>query len=135
MKSVKPEVLITNELPEEVIRPLKGIATVTQWNRGKFDLMPRKEVLKVIGRMTAIINQAELRVDKELLEKGQQLKIIANVSIGFDNLNLDLMTKHEVWATNTPGFFDYPVVEYALGGMITIFRRLLEADQFLKNGN
>ena len=135
MKSAKPEILITNEFPEEVIRPLKEVATVTQWNRGKFDLMPREEVLKVIGRMTAIINQAELKVDQELLEKGQQLKIIANVSIGFDNLNLDLMTRYGVWASNTPGFFDYPVVEYALGGIITIFRRMLEADQFVKNGN
>ncbi|MEX2567560.1 MAG: NAD(P)-dependent oxidoreductase [Cyclobacteriaceae bacterium] len=135
MKATKPEVLITKEFPEEVIRPLKNIANVTQWNRGKFELMPREEVLKVIGRMTAIINQAELKVDQELLEKGHQLKIIANVSIGFDNMNLDLMTKYGVWGSNTPGFFDYPVVEYAVGGMITIFRRLLEADQFVKNGD
>lgn len=135
MKSTKPEVLITNELPEEVIRPLRNIANVTQWNRGKFNLMPREEVLKVIGRMTAIMNQAELKVDEELLERGRQLKIIANVSIGYDNLNLDLMTKYGVWASNTPGFFDYPVVEYILGGIITIFRRLLEGDQFVRNGN
>jgi glyoxylate reductase len=135
MTSYKPEILITNELPEEVIRPLKDIATVTQWNRGQFELMPREEVLKVIGRMTAVLNQAELKVDKELLEKAPKLKIIANVSIGYDNLNLDLMTKFGVWASNTPGFFDYPVAEYAMGGIITIFRRLLEADQFVKNGN
>lgn len=134
MQLNKPEVLITKKFPDTIIGPLEEIAVVHQWDKHPYDLMPRADVIKVIDRMSAIINQAELKVDDEILTKGKQLKIIANVSLGSDNLDLDLMTKYGVWASNTPGFFDYPVAEYAIGGIITILRRLLEADQFTKNG-
>ena len=134
MPTTKPEVLITKKFPDEIIRPLEKIALVHQWDQHSYDLMPRDEVIKIIGRMSAIINQAELKVDTEVLERGNHLKIIANVSLGFDNLDLELMTKFGVWGTNTPGYFDYPVAEYVIGGIITLYRRLLEADRFVRSG-
>jgi len=134
MKQDKPEVLITKRFPDAVIRPLQEIAHVHQWDAPAHFLMPREEVLKVIGNMSAVINQAELSMDQELLTLGKKLKIVANVSIGADNLDLGLMTQHGVWASNTPGHFDYPVAEYAIGGIITISRRLLEADRFVRSG-
>lgn len=129
----KPEILITKKFPEIITGPLSDLAQVHQWDE-PYELMPREEVLKVIGRMTGIINQAELKVDEDILARGKNLKIIANVSLGVDNLDLDLMSKYGVWATNTPGFFDYPVAEYTIGGIIAVMRRMLEADRFVKNG-
>lgn len=126
--------LITRKFPDTVVSTLEIVAQVHQWDRNPHDLMPRAEVMKIIDRMSAVINQAELKVDEELLCRGRSLKIIANVSIGVDNLDLNLMTKQGVWASNTPGHFDYPVAEYAIGGIIAILRRLLEADLFVKSG-
>lgn len=134
MASSKLEVLITKKFPEDIIKPLQSVAKVYQWDKASYDLMPRDEILQVINRISAIINQAELRVDKELLERGKRLKIVANVSLGTDNLDLDLMTTYKVWATNTPGFFSHPVAEYILGGLITVYRNLFKAHQFVKNG-
>jgi glyoxylate reductase len=134
MKQNKPEVLITKKFPDTVIKPLEEVAYVHQWDRHPHDLMPRTEVMKIIDRMSAVINQAELKVDDELLCSGRALKIVANVSIGVDNLDLKKMTEQGVWASNTPGHFDYPVAEYAIGGMITVLRRLLEADRFVRSG-
>lgn len=131
MEQSKPEILITKKFPDEITGPLKEIAHVHQWNE-VYDLMPREEVLRVIERMTAVINQAELKVDEEILSRGKKLRIIANVSLGVDNLNLDLMSKYGVWATNAPGFFDYPVAEYAIGGIIVVSRRMLEGDKFVR---
>jgi glyoxylate reductase len=133
MQLNKPEILITKRFPDEITGPLRELAHVHQWNE-PYELMPREEVLKVIERMMGVINQAELKVDEDILIKGKNLKIIANVSLGVDNLNLDLMSKYGVWATNTPGFFDYPVAEYAIGGIIVILRRMLEGDRFVKEG-
>ena len=131
----KPEILITKKFPDQVVLPLRKIAIVHEWDGHSCDLMPREEVIKFLPRLSGIINQAELNADKELLEKGTKLKIIANVSLGFDNLELELMTARGIWASNTPGFFDYPVVEYTIGGIITVFRRLLEADRFVRSGS
>jgi glyoxylate reductase len=134
MEPDKPHVLITGKFPEAVLTPLQEVASVHQWDRQPCDLMPRSEVIKRIGLMSAVINQAELKVDEELLAAGKALKIVANVSIGVDNLDLDLMTSRRIWASNTPGHFDYPVAEYAIGGIIVIIRRLIEADRFAKSG-
>jgi glyoxylate reductase len=133
MQQNKPEILITKKFPEIITGPLEQVARVHQWSE-PHDVMPRNEVLKVIDRMTAVINQAELKVDDEILARGKNLKIIANVSVGVDNFDLELMARYGVWATNTPGFFDYPVAEYTIGGIIVILRKLLDADRFVKQG-
>lgn len=133
MERTRPEILITKKFPQIITDALNEVACVHQWDQ-VYDLMPRAEVLKVIGRMSAVINQAELKVDEELLSNGRNLRVIANVSLGVDNLDLELMSRHGVWATNTPGFFDYPVAEYTIGGIIVILRKLLDGDRFVREG-
>lgn len=135
MKEKKPVVLVTRRFPDSVVSPLQKIAEVLQWDNERDYLMPREKVLEVIGNVTAVINQAELKVDEALLREAGKLKIVANVSIGADNLDLALMAQRGVWASNTPGHFDYPVAEYAIGGIIAVLRRILEADQFVRSGN
>lgn len=134
MSAHKPRVLITGKFPDAVVRPLEELAEVIQWKGQPHDLMPRAEVLRAIGGMSAVINQAELKVDEELLSHGDALKIVANISIGVDNLDLGLLSRRGIWASNTPGHFDYPVAEYAIGGIILMLRRLLEADRFARSG-
>nr|WP_295932067.1 D-glycerate dehydrogenase [uncultured Dyadobacter sp.] len=134
MSTHKPRVLITGKFPDAVIRPLEELAEVIQWKGQPHELMSRAEVLKDIPAMSAVINQAELKVDEELLSQANALKIVANISIGVDNLDLGLLTRRGIWASNTPGHFDYPVAEYAIGGIILILRRLLEADCFARSG-
>lgn len=132
---MKPKIIITREFPSEVVEPLESIAHVEQWQDAAFDLMPREKVLSKISDVTGIINQAELRVDKELLDHGKGLKIISNVSIGHDNLDLDLMSQAKVWATNVPGYFNDPVAEYVLGAVLAWHRRLFQAHAFVRDNN
>lgn len=135
MTSAKPEVLITKNFPAHVVAALQEIATVHQWTSDDTAyLMPRDEVMKVISRMSAVINQAELRVDQELLEHAPNLKIVANVSIGTDNLDRNALRAHRVWASNTPGHFAYPVAEFTIAGILSVARRLPEADAFVRSG-
>src|SRR5690606_21325812 len=111
----KPKILITKKFPDDITLPLRELADVIEWTGHPFDLMPREIVLKEIESYTGIINQAELAVDKEVLDLGVNLKIIANVAIGIDNLDIQLMEEYGVWASNTPGYFTTPVAEYIMG--------------------
>ncbi len=130
---MKDMVLITNQVPESVTVPVKGLADVRMGGHGNA-IMTRAELLDVAQDCTAIINQAELRVDEELLAMLPNLKIIANVSVGTDNLDLNAMSRHGVWATNAPGFFCQPVAEYVLGAMIMLSRRMREVDAYVRSG-
>lgn len=57
-------VLITNQVPESVTKPVRGLAEVRMGGHG-FDTMSRDEVLETAADCSAIINQAELQVDEE----------------------------------------------------------------------
>lgn len=128
-----PQVLITNKVPENVTKPLQGIANIIMGN-SQYDPLSRKKVLELAPQLSGIINQAELKVDEELLNHAPKLKIVANVSKGTDNFDKELMASKGVWATNAPGFFAYPVAEYVLAGMLMIARKLIAADKFVKDG-
>lgn len=127
-----PKVLITRKVPNNWITELEAIADVTIWNKEEYFLMPRKELLSEIKHYDALINFAEVKADEAFVECAPKLKIIANCSIGFDNLNLPLLTSRGLWATNAPGFFNYPVAEYVLAGILALKRNLLLADDFVR---
>jgi glyoxylate reductase len=128
----KPKVLVTGYTDSSWLSELNDIAEMEVWNGKDSFLMPRSTVLSKIKDIDAIINFAEVVADEEFIFSAEKLKIIANVSIGFDNLNLPLLAICGKWATNAPGFFNYPVAEYVLAGILTLSRRLLEADDFVR---
>jgi glyoxylate reductase len=129
-----PRVLITGPIKKEWLEELEKIADVTVWHEPAHFLMPRERMISEIGKYEGIINFADVKTDEEFIQNANKLKIIANCAIGYDNLNLPLLTKNHIWASNAPGFFDYPVAEYVLAGVMTISRRLLEADDFIRQG-
>lgn len=132
MAQQKPEVLITKKFPADIVAPLREIAVVHMGDHS-YNLMERSEVMNYIGRVDAIINQAELRVDAALLTGAGNLKIVANIAAGYDNFDLHEMVQRGIWGTNTPGHFHYPVAEYIIGGLLSVMRKLGEADRFVRD--
>ncbi len=128
-----PLVLITNAVPPAVLAPLEGLARVVT-GPASGHLMSRAEVLQLAPDLDGIINQTELRVDLELLERAPNLKIVANVAIGADNLDLQLMAHHGVFATNVPHAFVDATADFTLGMILAIARRIVEADHYVRSG-
>jgi glyoxylate reductase len=128
----KLKVLLTGYANPAWLSELNGISEVNIWEEKESFLMPRSRLLQIIKDFDAVINFADVKADEEFIFEAKKLKIIANISIGFDNLNLPLLTIYEIWATNAPGFFNYPVAEYVLAGVFTLRRKLLEADDFIR---
>ncbi len=129
-----PRVLITNRVPDEHLRPLSGVAEVVHGSDPS-QLMPREEVLRRAHEFHGIINQTELRVDGELLDLAGRLQIVANIGIGTDNLDLELMASRGVWATNTPEAPVDATADCTLGMLLSVSRRLAEADRYVRTGN
>lgn len=126
-------VLITNFVPPEVLEPLCGLAEIVVGPSGG-SIMPRAEVLDLAPSLDGIINQAELRVDAELLERAPRLKIVANVARGFDNFDLERMSQRGVWATNAGDVFSESTADATLALMLAVTRRIAEADRFVRRG-
>lgn len=118
---------------KDVLAPLAGIADVIM-GPGDGNLMSRDEVFRLVGNADAIVNQAELRVDAELLDAAPRLKIVANVALGTDNMDLDLMARRGVWATNAADAFVDATADFTLGLLLGVARRLHEADAYVRGG-
>jgi gluconate 2-dehydrogenase len=69
-----------------------------------------------------------------LLDQAPNLKIISNISVGYNNLDLAELTKRKIMATNTPGILDDTVADMAMGLMLSTARRMPELDQYVKKG-
>jgi glyoxylate reductase len=130
---MKPRVLCTNVVPPDHLAPLAGIAEVVL-GPADGELMSRAGVLELAPTLAGILNQAELRVDEELLAQAPQLRVVANMALGTDNLDLAAMTRRGVWATNVPHAFVEATADCALGLMLAVSRRLVEADAFVRSG-
>ncbi len=76
----------------------------------------------------------ELKVTKELLDLAPILKIVSNVSVGYDNLDIEELTKRNIMATNTPEVLTNTVADAVLGMILATARRIPELDRFVKNG-
>ncbi|WP_164215790.1 D-glycerate dehydrogenase [Virgibacillus sp. YIM 98842] len=76
----------------------------------------------------------ELPVNKELLDHAPNLKIVSNVSVGYNNLDLDELKKRNIMATNTPDVLNDTVADTVFGILLAGARRITELDRFVKNG-
>lgn len=76
----------------------------------------------------------ELPVDRVLLDHAPNLKIISNVSVGYNNLDMDELNKRAIMATNTPDVLTDTVADTVFGILMAAARRIPELDHYVKNG-
>ncbi|WHY88890.1 D-glycerate dehydrogenase [Neobacillus novalis] len=90
--------------------------------------------LKALQEAEGIVGLA-LPVDKELLDRAPNLKIVANNSTGYNNLSIEEMTKCGVMGTHTPGVLEDTTADAIFGILLAAARRIPELDHFVKAGD
>ncbi len=128
-----PLVLSTNLVPEDVIKPVQGLANVLQGPGGGLT-MPRAEVLELAPQLSAIVNQGELLIDDELLDAGPGIRVIANVAAGYNNMDPDHLSERGVWGCNTPDAFYESTADFTLAMILAALRMLALGDRYVRAG-
>src|SRR5437016_13742086 len=80
-----------------------------------------------------IVSQVMDPIGEEVLSL-PGLKIVSNVAVGFDNIDLEAATRHGVMVTNTPGVLTDTTADSAFALLMAAGRRVAEADRFLRAG-
>ncbi len=96
---------------------------------------PRAEVLKRVVEVDALICLLTEKINEELLAAAPKLRIVANVAVGYDNIDVAACTRRKVVATNTPGVLDETTADFAWTLLMAVARRLLEGDALARSGN
>ena len=130
---MKPKVLITNSVPDDHLEPLLGLVEILKGPEGG-PMCSREEVLALAPELDAIINQHELTVDRELLAAAPKLKIVANVAIGYNNLDIAALDEAGVWGSNCPGVFAESAADHTMALLLAVARRVPEADAYVRSG-
>jgi lactate dehydrogenase-like 2-hydroxyacid dehydrogenase len=95
----------------------------------------RDELLEGARGATALITLLTERVDDEVLAAaGEQLRIVANCAVGYDNISVPAARSRGVVVTNTPGVLDEATADCAFGLVLATARRLVEGDRFIRSG-
>ncbi|UOQ85367.1 2-hydroxyacid dehydrogenase [Gracilibacillus salinarum] len=128
---MKKRVLVTEPIPDSVKQYLQEQVELDCWNNN--EQMPRKQLLKEIGNYHGLIT-AKDRIDDELLEQATQLEAVSNISVGYDNFDVEALQRHQMIATHTPYVLDETVADLIFGLILSSARRIPELDQYVKQG-
>jgi glyoxylate reductase len=97
--------------------------------------LTKAELMARLSDKDALVCQLTQTVDAEVLTAGKKLRVVANVAVGFDNIDLATATEHGIAVTNTPGVLDETTADFAWALLLAVARRVVEADRFARSGN
>jgi len=129
---MKPKILVTREVFDETLAFLVQHCEVES-NQQDAAFSPETLAQKLADKDGAVCCLTD-RVDAKLLERCARLKVVANIAVGYNNIDLAACTARGVMATNTPGVLDDSTADLAWALMLATARRLTELERRVRGG-
>ncbi len=127
-----PTFAVTTRLPRSALDLLAAAGELRAAEVGK---LGREELLAHVAGADVVLTQLGDRVDGELLDAaGRQLRCVANVAVGVDNIDLEAAAARGIAVANTPGVLDDATADLALGLILAATRRLGEGERLIRSG-
>jgi glyoxylate reductase len=124
---------VTNQIPDSALELLRGEGEVRV--AAASAALAREELLALVDGADAILTMLFDRVDEDFLDAaGPQLRCVANVAVGFDNIDLAAAARHGVLLANTPGVLDDATADLALALILASRRRIGEGERLIRSG-
>ncbi|MFG1703308.1 2-hydroxyacid dehydrogenase [Nonomuraea sp. M3C6] len=123
-------IYVTRVLTDAAMAEVGRLGPVTSGGEEPPD---RHELLERVKGAEAVICTLTERVDAEFLDAaGPGLKVVANVAVGYDNIDVPAATERGVRVTNTPGVLDGATADLTMALMLAAARRVLDGDRLLR---
>jgi glyoxylate reductase len=128
----RPRILITRRLPSSVLARLEAVCEI-DLHTGDVAI-PSGDLLARVRGKQALMCLLTDRVDEATLEAGRDLKIVANVAVGYDNIDVPAARQRGIIVTNTPDVLTEAVAEFTWGLILAVTRRIPEGERLLRRG-
>lgn len=125
-------ILVTRKIPDKFYQELNQIADVEMWPESLVP-MPRDKFLEAIKHADACFITLSETIDEAVLREASNLKVIANMAVGYDNIDIDSASHHNVTVTNTPEVLTETTAELGFTLMLATARRIVEAEKYIEN--
>lgn len=129
---MKKKVLVTREVFTEALDVLAPHFEVTANQEDK--TLTYEELALALADKEGVLTTIVDRIDSALLDRCPNLKVVCNIAVGYNNIDLSACTRHGVMATNTPGVLDDTTADFAWALILATARRLNEAEAYVRGG-
>ncbi len=128
------KIFITRRIPQAGIDLLKNKGYEVEVFDKNRPIKP-KELIRKIKDIDGLICLLTDKIGADIIAyAGPRLKIIANYAVGYDNLDVKAINARNIMVTNTPGVLTETVAEHTFALMMSLARRIVEADKFIRAG-
>lgn len=127
-----PSVLVTRRLPASVIASLEADCEV-DLHAGPDALTPDELAARLLGKRGVVCLLTD-RIDRGIIDAGRDLQVIANIAVGYDNIDVRYAAERGIVVTNTPDVLTEAVAEFTWGLILAVTRRISEGDRLVRAG-
>jgi glyoxylate reductase len=129
----KPRVYITRRLPQAAIDVVAAACEYAIWDDDSH--VPRDVLLREAGPCVGLLSQTTDKIDSAVLDAAPNLRVVANVGVGYDNVDVATLTARRVLVTNTPGVLTETTADMAFALLMAAARRVVEGQKTIEAGN
>jgi glyoxylate/hydroxypyruvate/2-ketogluconate reductase len=131
MSQEKKKIYISRQIPQEVLAYLEQHLECRMWDGS--GAASRAGLLEQLGDVDGLITSGG-PIDRELLNRAPKLKVVSNISVGYNNFDIEAMKERGVIGTHTPYVLDNTVADLVMALILSSARRIAELDRFVKDG-
>ena len=129
---MKSRVLVTNRIPAAVLQHLESDLEIDYHTEQ--NALSRDQLLDRVRDKHGLLCVVTDTIDAGIIKAGSQLRVIANIAVGYDNIDIATAKKHGIVVTNTPGVLTESVAELTWGLILNVTRRVGEGDRLIQSG-
>ena len=126
------KILVCDNLEEKVIEKLSELGEVTNISDSK---TKTEELISNIVDTDIVVIRSSTKINKDILQIANKLKIIARCGVGIDNIDIEEATNKEIYVTNSPNANIISVAELTIGLIISAARNIHTSNNSLKDKN
>ncbi|MFD1851214.1 2-hydroxyacid dehydrogenase [Oceanobacillus bengalensis] len=128
----KPIIYITRKVPEDLIKPHEDKFDVRMWEKAE-EPVPREVLMEETRLADGLLCMLSEKIDEELFLASPNLKVVSNLAVGYDNIDVEAAQEHQIVVTNTPDVLTETTADLGFALLMATARRVVEANDYIKN--
>jgi len=128
----KPKIYVTRDIGERGLKMIRQHFDTEVWP--EYAPPPKKTIIEKARTVDALVTLLSDKIDAEVFDVAPKLKIVSQLAVGFDNIDLPEATKRGIYVTNTPEVLTDTTADFAWALLLAVARRVAEADKYVRNG-
>ncbi len=128
----KPSVYVARRIPDQGLELIRDVCDVTVWQE---ELPPpREELLRQARDCDGLVSLLTDTIDGDLLDACPRLRVVSNMAVGYDNIDVAAATARGVLVGNTPGVLTETTADFAFALLMAAARRVVEGVDYVRAG-